>query len=92
MPYKNSDGTINFRIDFDPEIWDMLENFCTKTGRSRKAIVEHALIEHVEKPMRPFPPLLEEIAKRKRMGRSTLEGDPAKLSRRPKRGRKRKEA
>lgn len=65
-----------FKIEFDNEIWDRLRAYCVASGRTVKAVVQYAVLEHIEKPVRPFPPLLEEIADRKRLGRRSLESDP----------------
>lgn len=66
-----------FKIEFDNEIWDRLRAFCLASGRTVKAVVQHAVLEHVERPARPFPALLEEIADRKRLGRRSLENAPS---------------
>ena len=67
---KQVAGTLQFQVD--REVLELLDDYCARTARRRKAAIQIAIVELAQRPVSDPPKLLTELALRKRGGMNTL--------------------
>lgn len=70
MPIRPSKDTHTVTVDMDRKVLEILDNLCAKFGRRRKEIIQAAIVEYSELPLRPLPELLENIVLERQKRRS----------------------